>query len=79
MSQQLDELIVRVIEIRKSEGLSQTELAEIVGCSQQAISRFERKRLDPTLKTWIKILSALGYGFELTPKLEKITKEIESE
>lgn len=37
-----NELIDKIIEIRKSENISQAELAEMTGNSQQAISRFEK-------------------------------------
>lgn len=44
------ELIDKIIEIRKSENISQSELAKMTGNSQQAISRFEKKR---TVHLWI--------------------------
>lgn len=68
MADKYEELVNEVIEIRKNKGLSQTELAHIVGCSQQAISRFERKTYEPTITTWVKILTALGYKFEIVKK-----------
>ncbi len=39
----------RVRELRKVKGLSQVELAEIVGCSQGMISKIEKGQANPTL------------------------------
>ena len=56
------ELVDRLIEIRKKENISQSELAKMTGNTQQAISRLEKKNHSPSLQTFCSILDALGYG-----------------
>jgi len=61
------QLIREIVKARKGQGLTQQELAEMVGVRQQVISRFEREKHIPTLDNFLKILD--GVGLEL--KLEK--------
>lgn len=61
-------LIDDLIEIRKQENISQAELAERTGNSQQSISRFEKKMHSPSMKLYSKIVSALGYEVKLVKK-----------
>lgn len=61
-------LIDNLIEIRKKENVSQAELAEITGNSQQAISRFEKKTHSPSIKMFSNIINALGYEVHLVKK-----------
>lgn len=61
-------LIDNLIEIRKKENISQAELAEITGNSQQSISRFEKKTHSPSLKMLSNIINALGYEVHLVKK-----------
>lgn len=61
-------LIDDLIEIRKRENISQTELAKITGSSQQAISRFEKKTNNPSLNLFSSIADALGYKIQLVKK-----------
>ena len=46
--------------IRKKKGLTQEQLAEISGFSQQYISGLEQGRRNPTLVTLYELASALG-------------------
>lgn len=62
------ELIDNLIEIRKQENISQSELAEMTGNTQQSISRLEKKTHSPSLQTFCNILSALGYGLVIEKK-----------
>lgn len=50
----------RISEIRKTKGLSQTELAEKVGTSQEHISRIEKGLYSPRLDISAKIADVLG-------------------
>lgn len=50
----------RISEIRKSKGISQTELAEKVGTSQEHISRIEKGLYSPRLDISAKIADVLG-------------------
>jgi ribosome-binding protein aMBF1 (putative translation factor) len=54
------------IELRQRRGVSQAELAERLGKSQQAVSAFERPHADLNLMSLCKHLHALDYGLELT-------------
>jgi ribosome-binding protein aMBF1 (putative translation factor) len=53
-------LINEIIKARKRKGLSQKELAEILGLKQQVIFRIETRRNVPSLRDIIKISDALG-------------------
>lgn len=62
------ELVDKLIEIRKQENISQSELAKMTGNTQQAISRLEKKNHSPSLQTFCNILDALGYGIMIKKK-----------
>lgn len=53
---------------RGARNVSQAELAERIGASQQAISRIEQPNQNVTLETLRKYLSALNYTLEITVK-----------
>ena len=55
-------LVDELVEIRKKENISQSELAKMTGNTQQAISRLEKKSHSPSLQTFCNLLNALGYG-----------------
>lgn len=57
-------LIEKLVETRKAKDITQKELAELVGVSQQAISRLELEKHIPKMDTFIKILD--GLDLELT-------------
>jgi transcriptional regulator with XRE-family HTH domain len=48
--------------IRREKGLTQEQLAEISGFSQQYISGLEQGRRNPTVVTLYELASALGVG-----------------
>jgi len=54
----------QLVEARKKESLTQEQLAERSGLSQQAVSRIE-KGSGWNLSSFLKYLSGLGYGVEL--------------
>lgn len=61
LKKQEEELINKLIEIRKQKNITQKELQEKTGMSQQAISRLEiNKEITPTLKSLIKYAEALN-------------------
>lgn len=64
-----NELVDKLIEIRKQENISQSELAKMTGNIQQAISRLEKKSHSPSLQTFCNILDALGYGIMIEKKV----------
>lgn len=51
---------MRIAEIRKARGLSQTELAEMVGVEQPTISRLEKGNDSVTLRLVRQVAKALG-------------------
>jgi DNA-binding XRE family transcriptional regulator len=54
-------MAMRIAELREQKGLSQQQLAKLMGTSQQAISRIESGEYDGfTLKTLEKIAEATG-------------------
>lgn len=62
------ELIDKIVEIRKNENISQAELAEMTGNTQQAISRFEQKTHNASMNMFTNIINALGYEVQLVKR-----------
>lgn len=62
------ELINRLVEIRKIENVSQSDLAKMVGSKQQAISRLEKNEHSPSLKLFYSMVKALGYELQIVKK-----------
>lgn len=62
------ELIGDLIKARKAANLTQQELADMINCNQQKISRIETKEHSPGLKTICKIVDALGYYIKIEKK-----------
>ena len=54
----------RVISLRKQKGWSQTELAKIVGCSREIISKYEKSSVTPSLDIAKKIADAFGVSLD---------------
>jgi len=51
--------MVKLAEIRKSKGLTQTELAKILGCKKSTISDYERGERQPNLEKLQNLAKAL--------------------
>ena len=45
----------KVLELRKSKGLTQEQLADIIGVSRQTINAIEKEKFDPSLPTAFKM------------------------
>lgn len=60
-------LIGKLIEARKSKGMTQKELAERAGLKQSAIARMESLRCVPQIDTLHKVLRPLGYKLDIVP------------
>lgn len=54
----------RVRELRKSQGLTQEQLAEIIGVSRQTINAIEKEKFDPSLPTAFKMAKLFGQPIE---------------
>lgn len=58
------ELQQKLVQMRKSENMTQSDLASAAGLTQQAVSRIE-KGTGATIGSLIKYLTGMGYGIEL--------------
>jgi len=54
----------RLREFRKNQGMTQGQLAELVGCRQGLISLYERDERHPTIYIAIRLARALGTTVE---------------
>lgn len=50
----------RLRELRKEQGLSQSELAKKVGVSNQVISFYENNKREPKIENWQKLADFFG-------------------
>lgn len=50
----------RLLERRQALGLTQTQVAELAGVTQQAVSSFERGRTVPRMRTLDRLAAAVG-------------------
>ena len=64
-------LIGEMVSLRKSQKITQSQLAKLTGNKQQVISRIEKKENCPTLKTFCNLLNVLGYELRIV-KREKM-------
>ncbi|UMZ74746.1 helix-turn-helix transcriptional regulator [Natranaerofaba carboxydovora] len=64
----LYEIKEQIIKIRNEKGLSQKELAEILGTKQSAISRLENDMYNPTVEFLNKIAKACDKELEINFK-----------
>jgi DNA-binding XRE family transcriptional regulator len=55
----------QITRLRIEAGLTQTQLAALVGTKQPSIARFERGQQQPTIEFLRKLGAALGYRLEL--------------
>lgn len=51
---------LRVVELRKKKGWSQSDLARACGKDRQAIEKLENGKVNPTLYTLLEISNSLG-------------------
>ena len=61
------ELIGKLIEARKSKGLTQAQLAEAAGVKQSAVARLESLKATPQIDTLFKVLTPMGYKLAIIP------------
>jgi len=72
----MQHFIANMIRIRKDRGLTQTDLADLIGTKQSAVSRIERGDEDITMSRAETICEALGVELSemvSSPELSKIT------
>lgn len=58
-----------IIDARKQEGMTQSELAERIGASKSYISRVEKGQIEPGAGTFFRIIEALGLRVEIVKPL----------
>lgn len=58
-----------ILDARKSEKITQSELAHRVGTNKSYISRIEHGLIEPSAGLFIRILDALGLTFEIVKPL----------
>ncbi len=63
--------------LRIAKGLSQAQLADLVGTKQPGISRFESGKTEPKLSLLRRVAKALGYRLEIrfVPQEQVATKD----
>ncbi len=54
----------RITQLRKEQNLSQTDLAKIVGCSREIISKYEKEGVMPSVETAKKIADAFSVSLD---------------
>lgn len=64
-------LILKLVEAREMQGVSQRELSRISGIKQPAIARMEKMKSTPQIDTLIRVLVPLGYTLEIVPLKER--------
>lgn len=62
------EIIRMVMEKRIKKGITQKELAQMIGTKQSAISRFESGEYNPTILFLDKLVDALGAKIKISVK-----------
>jgi DNA-binding XRE family transcriptional regulator len=64
------EFRVKLAQLRKEQNLTQNNVRDAAGLTQQAISRIEKgdNGRSPTLNTLIRYINALGYELTVAPK-----------
>lgn len=67
------QLITSFIKLRKSQHLSQQELADASDTIREMVAKIENQIVSPQIKTLIKILEPLGYTIGIVP----IDREVE--
>lgn len=58
-----------ILEARRQERLTQSDLASKIGASKSYISRIEKGQVEPGVGTFLRILEALGLRFEVVRPL----------
>lgn len=61
------DFIKALVDTRKSNHLTQQEVADNINIFREAIARIETNKVSPQLNTLIKILYSMGYKLEIVP------------
>lgn len=69
MSENCANIIDRLVEQRRLQGLTQKQLAEAACLTQSVIARLESKKAIPQLDTLLKVAAALGCDIAVIPSV----------
>lgn len=69
MSENCANIIDRLVEQRRLQGLTQKQLAEAACLTQSVIARLESKKATPQLDTLLKVAAALGCDIAVVPSV----------
>jgi len=64
---QLSDLALKIQQERNKKGLSQTDLAQLAGITQQQLSKIENA-VNSNILTYLKVLNALDYSLAVKPQ-----------
>lgn len=68
-----------IMDARKQENMTQSDLAIKIGASKSYISRVEKGQIEPGISTFLRIIDALGLRFEIVkPMTYSFQKGIDS-
>lgn len=62
------DLVTQIIKTRKAKGLTQKDVADKSGLTQQMVSRIEKREFPPNYKNLVKIADALDSKLQLVSK-----------
>jgi len=68
-------LVEQLVQARKEKNITQKELAEVTGISQQAISRIEKEKHIPKMDTFSRVLDGLGLELAIVQAQNPVVKE----
>lgn len=60
----MNDVVLTFINYRKENNLKQSDLAKMIGTTQQAVSRLEKKSINPSINFLEKALEKIGYEME---------------
>ncbi len=69
---------VLIRQARTDRGLTQSQLAELAGTTQSAISRLESNRVSPTIETLARLLDVLGCELEMNSRPKRAPTILEA-
>ena len=68
------DVVAQIVKARKQRGLSQKDVANKAGVTQQVVSRVENRSYSPNLKNLVKITNALELEIKLVNMSSQLTE-----
>lgn len=62
------DLLVAAKDMRLKSGISQSQIAKMLGMNQDKISNYELGKISPRLDVYLRYLDLLGYTLKIVPK-----------